>query len=66
MQVRIIMSGNGSHRYVDCVPMACGKEKALQYERQLYGGPEHLCVAARDSGNDVLMLEREHPGEGAG
>ena len=39
-----------------------GKEKALQYVRQLYGVPEHLCVAAGDSGNDILMLEGEHPG----
>ncbi len=30
LDVRIIVSGNGSHRYVDCVPMAAGKEKALQ------------------------------------
>ena len=46
VQVRIIVSGNGSHRYVDCVPVAAGKEKALQYVRQQFGVPEHLCVAA--------------------
>jgi len=62
LEVRIIVSGNGSHRYVDCVPMAAGKEKALQYVRKQYGIPEHLCVAAGDSGNDVLMLEGDHPG----
>lgn len=61
LEVRIITSGAGSHRYVDCVPVAAGKEKALQYVRQQYGIPEHLCVAAGDSGNDILMLEGEHP-----
>ncbi|KAG2492426.1 hypothetical protein HYH03_009369 [Edaphochlamys debaryana] len=61
LEVRIITSGNGSHRYVDCVPTAAGKEKALQYVRQQFGIPEHLCVAAGDSGNDILMLEGDHP-----
>ncbi|GFR50917.1 hypothetical protein Agub_g13235 [Astrephomene gubernaculifera] len=61
LEVRIITSGNGSHRYIDCVPVAAGKEKALQYVRQQFGIPEHLCVAAGDSGNDILMLEGDHP-----
>jgi hypothetical protein len=30
LDVRLIASGNGSHRYVDCVPKVAGKEKALQ------------------------------------
>jgi len=30
LEVRLIASGNGSHRYVDCVPRVAGKEKALQ------------------------------------
>ncbi|MEW5320338.1 MAG: hypothetical protein WDW38_011418 [Sanguina aurantia] len=61
LQVRIIVSGAGSHRYVDCVSSFGGKEKALQHVRQQYGVPEHFCVAAGDSGNDVLMLEGDHP-----
>ncbi|GLC57318.1 hypothetical protein PLESTB_001211200 [Pleodorina starrii] len=61
LEVRIITSGNGSHRYIDCVPVSAGKEKALQYVRQQFGVPEHLCVAAGDSGNDILMLEGDHP-----
>ncbi|KAG2447799.1 hypothetical protein HYH02_007256 [Chlamydomonas schloesseri] len=61
LEVRIITSGNGSHRYIDCVPQSAGKEKALQYVRQQFGIPEHLCVAAGDSGNDILMLEGDHP-----
>ena len=60
--MRIIVSGAGSHRYMDCVPIAAGKEQALQYVRKLYGIPEHLVVAAGDSGNDILMLEGDHPG----
>ncbi|EFJ40325.1 hypothetical protein VOLCADRAFT_119992 [Volvox carteri f. nagariensis] len=61
LEVRIITSGNGSHRYIDCVPVSAGKEKALQYVRKHFGVPEHLCVAAGDSGNDILMLEGDHP-----
>lgn len=62
LDVRVIVSGNGSHRYVDCVPMAAGKEKALQFLRAKYDIPEHYCVAAGDSGNDILMLDGDHPG----
>ncbi|KAG1676848.1 hypothetical protein FOA52_010357 [Chlamydomonas sp. UWO 241] len=61
-RIRIIISGAGSHRYVDVVPVAAGKEQALQYVRGKYGVPQHLCVAAGDSGNDILMLEGDHPG----
>jgi len=61
LEVRLIASGNGSHRYVDCVPMSAGKEKALQYLRAKYELPEHYVVAAGDSGNDILMLEGDHP-----
>ena len=61
-QVRIIVSGAGSHRYMDCVPVEAGKEKALQYVRRQYGVPEHLVAAAGDSGNDILMLQGDHPG----
>jgi hydroxymethylpyrimidine pyrophosphatase-like HAD family hydrolase len=42
--------------------MAAGKEQALQYVRRMYGIAEHSCVAAGDSGNDILMLEGDHPG----
>jgi hydroxymethylpyrimidine pyrophosphatase-like HAD family hydrolase len=38
-----------------------GKEKALQYLRAKYDIPEHFVVAAGDSGNDILMLEGDHP-----
>lgn len=36
-----------------------GKHEALEYVRTLYGVPKDRCVAAGDSGNDILMLEGE-------
>ncbi|KAF5835213.1 sucrose-6F-phosphate phosphohydrolase-domain-containing protein [Dunaliella salina] len=48
LDVRLIASGNGSHRYVDCVPRVAGKEKALQYLRDKFDIPDHYCVAAGD------------------
>ena len=60
-QVRIIVSGVGSWRYVDCVAIRAGKLEALEYVRMLYGVPLDRCVAAGDSGNDILMLEGESP-----
>ena len=36
-----------------------GKLEALEYVRTLYGVPKERCVAAGDSGNDILMLEGE-------
>ena len=34
-----------------------GKLEALEYVRTLFSVPRERCVAAGDSGNDVLMLE---------
>jgi hydroxymethylpyrimidine pyrophosphatase-like HAD family hydrolase len=34
-----------------------GKFEALEYVRTLFGVPRERCVAAGDSGNDILMLE---------
>lgn len=55
--MRIIVSGQGSWRYVDCVAIRAGKLEALEYVRLMYGVPLNRCVAAGDSGNDILMLE---------
>jgi hypothetical protein len=30
VQLQVVVSGDGSHRYVDCIPVAAGKELALQ------------------------------------
>ena len=60
-QVRIITSGMGSWRYVDCVSIHGGKLEALEYVRTLFSIPRERCVAAGDSGNDILMLEGANP-----
>ncbi len=57
MQVRIIVSGVGDYRYVDCVAIRAGKQEALEYIRALFNIPLTHCMAAGDSGNDILMLE---------
>lgn len=61
LEVRIIVSGSGDWRYIDCVPATAGKQEALEYVRSLFAIPKHKCVAAGDSGNDILMLEGDHP-----
>lgn len=50
-----------------CCCIACppgdrgGKLQALEYVRTLYGIPRSRCVAAGDSGNDILMLGGTNP-----
>eukprot|EP00884_Botryococcus_braunii_P004434 jgi/Botrbrau1/13992/Bobra.150_1s0004.1 len=61
LQVRIIVSGISDWRYIDCVPINGGKLEALEYVRMLFNIPQSRCVAAGDSGNDILMLEGENP-----
>jgi Sucrose-6F-phosphate phosphohydrolase len=56
-QVRIIVSGISDWRYIDCVPVKGGKLEALEYVRLLFNIPRSRCVAAGDSGNDILMFE---------
>ena len=59
VQVRVIVSGSGGWRYVDCVAMRAGKQEALEYIRAMFNIPLSHCMAAGDSGNDTLMLEGE-------
>ncbi len=59
--MRIITSGTGGWRYVDCVSVRGGKLEALEYVRTLFGVPRDRCAAAGDSGNDILMLEGAAP-----
>ena len=56
VQVRLILSGFGEWRYLDCVSIRAGKQEALEYVRQLFNVPVDRCMAAGDSGNDTLML----------
>ena len=55
--MRVIVSGTGDWRYVDCVSSRGGKLQALERVRTLFSVPKGRCVAAGDSGNDILMLE---------
>ena len=57
VQVRVIVSGTGDWRYVDCVSSRGGKLQALERVRTMFSVPKGRCVAAGDSGNDILMLE---------
>ncbi|EIE26776.1 S6PP-domain-containing protein [Coccomyxa subellipsoidea C-169] len=59
--VRIIVSGTGDWRYMDCVSIRGGKLEALERVRTLFSVPRDRCVAAGDSGNDILMLEGANP-----
>ncbi|GAB4820554.1 hypothetical protein N2152v2_007600 [Parachlorella kessleri] len=61
VQAQVIISGVGDWRYVDCVAARAGKLAALEYVRTLYGVPRERCVAAGDSGNDILMLGGANP-----
>lgn len=56
-QAHIITSGMGDWRYVDCVAINGGKYQALEYIRNTYRIPKERCMAAGDSGNDILMLQ---------
>lgn len=57
----LIVSGTMEWRYLDCVSSNAGKHAALEHLRSMYGIAVDRCVAAGDSGNDILMLEGENP-----
>jgi hydroxymethylpyrimidine pyrophosphatase-like HAD family hydrolase len=59
--VRIIVSGVGDWRYVDCVAAGAGKLEALEHVRRKEGVSVERCVACGDSGNDKLMLAGRNP-----
>lgn len=46
---------------MDCVSSRGGKLQALERVRTLFSVPRGRCVAAGDSGNDILMLEGRPP-----
>mmetsp|Transcript_36424 Transcript_36424/g.50610 ORF Transcript_36424/g.50610 Transcript_36424/m.50610 type:complete len:748 (-) Transcript_36424:276-2519(-) len=62
IKAKVIVSGVGEWRYVDCVAYNAGKLEALKYVRRRFGIPKERCAACGDSGNDILMLEGENPG----
>ena len=48
-------------KFVTVLAVKGGKFEALEYVRTLFGVPRERCVAAGDSGNDILMLEGISP-----
>lgn len=61
LHFKLIVSGTMEWRYLDCVSGNAGKHAALEHLRSMYGIAVDRCVAAGDSGNDILMLEGENP-----
>jgi len=61
LTIKVIVSGEGDWRYVDCVADNAGKLQALNYVRKKYSIPKERCAACGDSGNDTLMLAGENP-----
>jgi sucrose-6F-phosphate phosphohydrolase len=61
LNFKLIVSGTMEWRYLDCVSSNAGKHAALEHLRSMYGIAVDRCVAAGDSGNDILMLEGENP-----
>lgn len=61
MNYKLIVSGTMEWRYLDCVSGSAGKHAALEHLRSMYGIAVDRCVAAGDSGNDILMLEGANP-----
>ena len=53
---KIIISGSGGWKFVDCVSAGAGKLESLEYMRKRLGFKLLDTVACGDSGNDILML----------
>ena len=53
---KIISSGTGGWKYVDCVSNQAGKLESLEFVRKKLGFEVERTVACGDSGNDELML----------
>jgi sucrose-6F-phosphate phosphohydrolase len=53
---KIITSGTGGWKYVDCVSNQAGKLESLEFVRNKLGFALEQTVACGDSGNDELML----------
>ncbi|KAK3277093.1 hypothetical protein CYMTET_14875, partial [Cymbomonas tetramitiformis] len=61
LRVKMIVSGVGEWRYLDCVASNAGKLEALEYVRRKHHIPKERCASCGDSGNDTLMLAGENP-----
>jgi len=56
LDYKIIISGSGGWKFVDCVSAGAGKLESLEYVRKRLGFELLDTVACGDSGNDILML----------
>ena len=56
IDVKIITSGSGGWKFIDCVSSAAGKLESLEHVREQLGFGLLETVACGDSGNDILML----------
>ena len=56
VKAKIISSGTGGWKYVDCVSNQAGKLESLEFVRKKLGFEVERTVACGDSGNDTLML----------
>jgi len=56
LDYKIITSGSGGWKFVDCVSAGAGKLESLEYVRKQLGFEHLQTVACGDSGNDILML----------
>lgn len=56
LEYKIIISGSGGWKFVDCVSAGAGKLESLEYVRKQLGFELLETVACGDSGNDILML----------
>lgn len=54
----MVASIGGDWRYVDCIAKNAGKGRAMVYLASKFGIALEDVVAAGDSGNDLLMLQR--------
>lgn len=59
LECKIIISGSGGWKFIDCVSTGAGKLESLEHIRKQLGFEVCETVACGDSGNDILMMSGE-------
>jgi len=59
IECKIIISGSGGWKFIDCVSTGAGKLESLEHIREQLGFEASETVACGDSGNDILMMSGE-------
>lgn len=59
IECKIIISGSGGWKFIDCVSSGAGKLESLEHVREQLGFEVSETVACGDSGNDILMMSGE-------